>query len=371
MTIAADYVVVGSGITGATVARQLHDAGREVLILERRAMLGGNVADTVHEASGIRFNLWGPHYFRTSSPRIWEYATRFADFWPYQARVLTVIDGQLEFWPLQRKFIERIAGADWRPSFVGTPSNFEEACLSILPKEIYTKAIQSYSEKQWGQPCTALSASLCKRFDIRDGDTRLTPNASYQGIPRDSYTVWMANMLKGIPLRLAFDYCKRRKEVQARRRLIFTGPIDEYFGFELGRLAYRSQRRKHVYHADRDLVLPAAQVNSPQHENGSHIRSLEWKQMMPPDMPTYGTIVTTETPYTPDDPDCYEYPMPDEENTRLYQEYRKLAGGQPGVIFCGRLGKYQYADMDQSIASALVIADKLLGRGCPCVLCRC
>lgn len=361
MTIAADYVVVGSGLTGSVVARQLADAGREVVVLERRQGLGGNVVDAIHAPSGIRFNLWGPHYFRTSSDRIWAYATRFADFFPYEARVVASIDGEIVPWPPQREYIERIAGKDWRPEFTHKPENLEQAALSLMPRVIYTKMVENYSFKQWGKPCRKLSASLCKRFDVRDGETRLTPNAKYQGIPRDGYTAWMTRMLEGIPIRLGFDYCTRREEVQARRRLIFTGPIDEYFGFRLGRLAYRSQRRWNYYRRSDKLILPAAQVNNPQREGGPHIRSIEWKQMMPPGMQTRGSLVTTETPYSPTNPDEYEYPFPDEENARLYGEYRKLAAKEPGVAFAGRLGKYQYADMDQSIAAALVIADKMLG----------
>lgn len=362
MTIRTDYAVIGSGLTGATIARQLHDAGREVVILERRPRLGGNVVDAVHAPSSIRWNCYGPHYFRCSSGRIWEYATRFGDFFPYEARVLSLIDGELVPWPPQREWIERIVGKNWLPGFVGRPKNFEEAALSMMPPKIYEKAVKLYNQKQWGKHPALLSASLCKRFDIRGGDTRLTPNAKYQGIPRDGYSAWMAKMLEGIPVHLGFDYCQRREEVQALRRLIFTGPIDEYFDFRLGKLGYRSQRRWNYYRRSDKLVLPAAQVNNPQHEGGEHIRSIEWKQMMPPEIETRGSLVTTETPYTPDDPDCYEYPIPDEENALLYQEYRKMAEQEAGVVFGGRLGSYRYLDMDQACGAALILADKLLGR---------
>ena len=358
--ISADYVVVGSGLTGSVVARLLADAGRDVVILERRERVGGNVADATHEPSGIRFSLYGPHYFRTSCPRIWEFATRFGAFHPYEARVLSSIDGELVPWPPQRWWIEKVAGKDWNLAFTGTPRNFEEACLSMMPKEAYFRAVKPYSEKQWGRPCTELSAALCKRFDIRDGDDRLTPNAKWQGIPRDGYSAWMANMLAGIDVRTGFDYLRRRDEVQARRQLVFTGPLDEYFDFRLGRLEYRAQERDHAWYTNREQMQPIAQVNNPQHERGRHIRTIEWKHLMPPGATANGTLVTRELPYTPTDPDAYEYPFPDEANDRLRAAYRELARVEERVTFAGRLGKGVYADMDQSIGAALKLAADFL-----------
>lgn len=359
--ISADVVVVGSGLTGATVARLLADAGREVVVLERRPQLGGNVADAVHKPSGIRYSLYGPHYFRTSSERVWEFATRFAAFHPYEARVRALVDREFVPWPPQRSYIERLAGKDWKPEFTGTPRNLEEAALSLMPRVVYEKMVKPYNEKQWGKPCTELSAALCKRFDIRDGDDRLTPNARWQGIPKGGYSAWLANMLVGIDVRTGFDYLRRRDEVQARRHLIFTGPIDEYFGFRLGRLEYRAQRREHQHiqlHSG-SVFQPAAQINNPQHEGGEHIRTIDWGWIMPERM--WGrALLTRETPYTPTDPDAYEYPFPDEANDRLRAAYRELARAEERVTFAGRLGRGAYLDMDQAIGAAMKLADSLL-----------
>src|SRR5580698_10522524 len=164
-----DYLVIGSGLTGAVIARLLADAGREVLVLERRAHLGGNVHDHTHP-SGIRIHTYGPHYFRTSSERIWEFATRFTPFYPYEAALLSRVDGELAQWPIAGGYIERRVGPNWKPDFQGIPANFEEAALAIMPRLIYEKFVKEYNEKQWGVSSRTLSVRLCGRFDIRNDD---------------------------------------------------------------------------------------------------------------------------------------------------------------------------------------------------------
>ena len=358
-----DYLIVGSGLTGATIARILADAGREVLVVERRRHLGGNVHDHVHE-SGIRIHTYGAHYFRTSSSRVWELATRFAPFYRYEACVLSLVDGRPESWPVQDSYLREHFGDDWRPDFDGKPCNFEEAALAILPRVAYEKFIKEYNEKQWGVNPRELSAGLRGRFDVRaDGDPRLSPGARHQGIPEPGYAEWVSRMLLGSPVLLNYDYLRRRDEILARRQLVFTGPIDEYFGFDLGRLPYRGQRREHLYRPSvGGFALPAAQVNNPQHSGGPHIRMFEWKQMMRPDLAARirGTVLTTETPFSPGDPGDYEYPVPDDAFTDLYWHYRRRVNTLEGLTVCGRLGEYRYYDMDQAIARAMVLAGRLM-----------
>lgn len=360
--IQADYVIVGSGLTGAVIARLLADAGRDVLVLERRSHLGGNVYDHLHP-SGVRIHTYGPHYFRTSSDRIWEFATRFAEFYRYEACVLTQVDGTLEHWPVTDSYIRSVAGPKWTPEFTGKPTNLEEAALALMPRIVYEKFVKEYNEKQWGKPARALSADLCKRFDIRTtDDPRLKPDARYQGIPTHGYANWMSAMLQGISVIRNYDYLLHRKEVHARSWLIYTGPIDEYFSFDMGRLAYRGQQRYHNYYPDRDFVQPVGQVNNPQHAGGPHIRTLEWKHMMPPQSRSTvrGTVLTREVPCTPIDPGAYEYPFPDDFNQQLYAAYRARADWLERVLICGRLGEYRYYDMDQAIARAMALAARLL-----------
>jgi UDP-galactopyranose mutase len=169
-------------------------------------------------------------------------------------------------------------------------------------------------------------------------------------------------MLDGIPVLLNVDYLRHRQEFTASHRTIFTGPIDEFFDFDRGRLAYRGQRREHEYLPDVDLAQPCGQVNNPDPAHGPHIRTLEWKHMMPAAVSSRirGTVLTREITVSPTNPNEYEYPFPDAANARLYREYRERAEATPGLLVCGRLGEYRYYDMDQAIARAQLLASRLL-----------
>jgi UDP-galactopyranose mutase len=355
-----DYLIVGSGLTGATIARTLADQGRDVLVLERRPHLGGNVHDQLHD-SGIRIHTYGPHYFRTSSERIWHYVRRFDDFYHFAAVLMSQVDGRLEHWPIQAEYIERTIGPQWRPEFYGPIKNFEEASLAMMPEAIYAKFVRGYTAKQWGVDPRSLSADLAGRFDVRrDGDTRLK-SSRYQGLPTAGYSELMHRMLDGIKLVGNVDYLKARSQFGARKLVVFTGPIDEYFGFDLGRLAYRGQRRRHEFLPRTAWHQPVPQVNYPD-PAVPHVRVLEWKHMMERRSVAgiNGTVLTWETPYSPTDPSAYEYPFPDEANRRLYRKYRERAETDPRLLVCGRLGEFRYFDMDQAIGRALTLAERIL-----------
>ncbi len=355
-----DYLVIGSGLTGATLARLLADQGRDVAVLERRATLGGNVQDLAHP-SGIRIHRYGPHYFRTGSEAIWSYVRRFAEFYPFEAVLMSEVDGRLEHWPIQQDYIDRLIGAGWNPGHKGQAGNFEEASLAQMPGAVYEKFVKHYTAKQWGVDPRRLSAALAGRFDVRkDGDTRLKASR-HQGIPRGGYSAFMQRMLDGIRVIPDTDYLAQRGEFSGRRMTFFTGPIDEYFGFDLGRLAYRGQRREHLYLPDTAWHQPVSQVNHPGAGNPA-IRTLEWKHMMEPERREQlpGTVITTETPFSPSDPEQYEYPFPDAANQALYQRYRARAEAIPRFLACGRLGEYSYYDMDQAIGRAMTLARRVL-----------
>jgi UDP-galactopyranose mutase len=356
----ADYVVVGSGLTGATIARTLADQGHDVIVIERRRQVGGNVHDYAHP-SGIRIHTYGPHYFRTSSDSIWGYVQRFAEFYPFAAVLMSEIDDRLEHWPIQEEYIMRSVGNGWQPSHHGPATNFEEASLTMMPAVVYQKFVKGYTTKQWGIDPHSLAADLAGRFDVRrDGDVRLK-TSRYQGIPSGGYSAFMERMLDGIRVAAGVDYLRHRGEFEARRTVFFTGPIDEYFGFDFGRLIYRAQRREHRFLPGVRWHQPVPQVNHPDLVVPT-IRTLEWKHMMEPDLreaPT-GTVITTETPYTPQDPGEYEYPFPDAANQSLYTRYRERADSIRGLVMCGRLGEYRYYDMDQAIGRALTLARRAL-----------
>jgi len=361
MLIKADYFIVGSGLTGATIARRLTDAGREVIVLERRAHVGGNVHDHAH-ASGIRIHTYGPHYFRTGSDELWEFVNRFTAFYPFEAVLKSWVDGRHENWPIAGSYIRRAVGEQWQPEFRGSPANFEEASLSLMPRLIYEKFVKGYSEKQWGVPARSLSAGLAKRFDVRLDDEPRLMRHTHQGLPAEGYAGLMRNMLRGIPVFIGMDYLLMRECFQARKRLIFTGPIDEFFGYKWGRLLYRGQQRTHEYLPEAHYAQPCCQVNNPDPATGPHIRTLEWKHMMPREFAARirGTVLTREVTVTPSDSDQYEYPFPNEANAKLYEHYRARADATPNLLICGRLGEYRYYDMDQAIARAMLLADRLL-----------
>jgi UDP-galactopyranose mutase len=360
-----DYLIVGAGLTGAVIARTLADAGREVLVLDRRSHLGGNVHDHTHP-SGIIVHTYGPHHFRTSSDRIWDYVNRFCPFFTYEHCVVSDVDGELPNWPIAGSYIKRVVGDGWKPEFTGSANNMEEAALSLMPRAIYEKFVKEYNEKQWGVPVRQLSPKLCQRFDVRhDDDPRFKPTAKYQGIPELGYAELTRRMFAGIPVLLNFDYLERKAEVLARKLVIFTGPIDSYFGYELGKLQYRGQQRTHTYLPDVDWKYPAGATNNPLHSGGPHVRTIEWKHWMKREWAEKirGTLLTSETPFSPTNPNDFEYPFPDDANARLYQEYRRRADALDGTLICGRLGEYRYYDMDQAIARAMSLADRLLHEG--------
>nr|MBA3915107.1 NAD(P)-binding protein [Terriglobales bacterium] len=195
----ADYVIVGSGLTGGTIARLLTEAGRDVVVLERRSHVGGNVHDHRHP-SGVRIHTYGPHYFRTNSDDLWEWVNRFGDFYKFEAVVKSLVDGEIENWPIAGSYIARTVGREWKPSFTGTATNFEEASLKMMPELVYRKFVKGYSEKQWGVKAHELAADLAKRFDVREDDEPRLMRHKYQGIPREGYAGFTQNLLKGIPV---------------------------------------------------------------------------------------------------------------------------------------------------------------------------
>jgi UDP-galactopyranose mutase len=356
-----DFLVVGSGLTGATIARALADAGREVLVLERRPHIGGNVHDHLH-SSGVRVHTYGPHYFRTNSEEIWRFVHRFSDFFPYQAVVQTLVDGRLEHWPVTAECIRRMVGNVRAPSSNAAPANFEEACLGMMPPQVYQKFVRGYTEKQWGTSAKNLSPKLASRFEVRLDDEVGFSRHRHQGIPRAGYCEFTRRLLEGIPVVLNCDFLAARRCFRARELLIFTGAIDEFFSYDLGRLEYRAQRREHIFLPNESSIQPCGQVNNPSPDAGTHIRTLEWKHMMPPEQSAgiAGTLITREHPFTPSHADRYEYPFPDQRNQTLYEAYRSRASALDRVMICGRLGEYRYFDMDQAIGRALRTSRKIL-----------
>jgi UDP-galactopyranose mutase len=343
----ADYIIVGSGITGATIARFLQDSGREVVVIERRNRVGGNVVDEIH-SSGIRYNLYGPHYFRTNSPALWDYVQRFSPFTPFEAVVKTMVDGKVQDWPVTQEMLGNFA-----PLPEGRGSNFEEEHLRRFPKGIYEKYIKAYTEKQWGIPASSLDAPRARPIEIRkDGDKRLNTK-KFQGIPEHGYSAWVESMLNGIEVFTDTDYLDNRNEIVAKKHLVYTGPIDAFFDYAHGKLPSRSQQRQ-TFLCDANYILPACQLNYPS-PTLEFIRLIEWKRIWP--MASDKTLITAETPIDGGD----EYPLPTREARELYARYRYAADALENITIAGRCGEYRYYDMDQAIARGLTIAMEIIG----------
>ncbi len=314
-------------------------------------------------AGGIRIHKYGPHYFRCSVPRIWEYVNRFDSFYSYEAVVKSTVDERLEDWPVNRTYLERAGLTRWQPGHSRPAANFEEACLQKMPQLVYDKFVKGYTEKQWGVKAVSLSPALADRVELRrNGDPRLTPGRRFQGLPERGYSRLLQRMLEGIPQVLNCDYLHNRRRIRYRRWLIYTGPIDDYFAGCYGRLTYRGQQRRHYYFPDIECYQPSVQINNPDPAAGPHIRTIEWKHLASPEQVRgmRGTLITRETPFTPTVADNYEYPFPDVLNRDRYDRYRKLADRITGVLICGRLGEYRYYDMDQAIARAMKLTQTKL-----------
>ena len=358
--IKKDFVIVGSGPTGSTIARILTDHNQDVIILDRRDHFGGNVFDYRHE-SGIKIHKYGPHYFRCGSEKIWNFLNRFTTFYDWSARLLSKVNSEYLNWPVNQDYIEKIVGKKWE-IFKGEPMNFEEACLTKMPWQLYELFIKGYTEKQWGVKATELDKELAVRITINKSNVNsLTPNHKWNALPRYGYTEMMQNMIDGIPLELELDYLLNKEKVIANKMLIFTGPIDEFFGNKYGKLKYRGQNRRIEYLESVDQYQPSIQVNYP-NANEPRIRTIEWKHLMHPDEKSKvkGTVLTHETPFTPENANQYEYPFPDKINKDLYEQYKAEANKLNNVLICGRLGEYRYYDMDQAVGRAMKLAEEIL-----------
>jgi len=346
-------------LTGATIARLAREAGHSVTVVERRKAVGGNVRDERH-SSGVVFHPFGPHFFRTSSERIWRFVTGITPFRPFAAEVMTMVDGAPEHWPVTREYLDRRLGVGWTAPFTGNPANFEEACLAMMPRLVYEKFVRGYTEKQWGAPAASLDAALAGRFEVRmTGDRRLKTSTN-QGLPSIGYSAFMEALLGDIEILRGVDYLQHRPALASRRLTVFTGPIDEFFGFDLGRLQYRAQRREHIWFEKIDCRHATVATNFPDPAAGAFIREIEWKHMMPADEARTipGSLITREYPTSPNDPDQFEYPFPSAANHALFDRYAERAQALPDMLFCGRLGEYRYYDMDQAIGRAMTLFER-------------
>ncbi|MBO6113056.1 MAG: UDP-galactopyranose mutase [Lachnospiraceae bacterium] len=366
-----DYVIVGAGVFGAVFARRAKDAGRSVLVLERRAHIAGNVY--TEETEGINVHRYGAHIFHTSYEHVWNFAGRFAEFNRYTNSPVARYKDELYNLPFNmntfhalwnvttpdeaRKKIARQV-EEVRSLGITEPKNLEEQALLLGGYDIYEKLVKGYTEKQWGKRATELPAFIIKRLPFRFTYDNNYFNDRYQGIPIGGYTAMAERMLDGIEVRCNTDYLKDRDNPDYKGAvIIFTGMIDEYFDCCLGALEYRSLEFKTEI-KDTDNYQGNAVVNYTEYEI-PYTRVIEHRHFEPENERASKdkTVVTYEYPAEWKAGKEPYYPVNDEKNNSLYERYRELAAKESKVIFGGRLGQYKYYDMDDTINAALKLAD--------------
>ncbi len=368
-----DYLIVGAGLFGAVCARQLTDAGKKVLVIDKRDHVAGNVY--TKQVEGIHVHVYGAHIFHTNDERVWQYVQRFAVFNRFTNSPVANYHGELYSLPFNMYTFNRMWGVvtpaeaaakieeQRKAAGIGKPQNLEEQAISLIGTDLYEKLVKGYTQKQWGRPCTELPAFIIKRLPVRLTFDNNYFNALYQGIPVGGYTRMVENMLEGVEVRLSTDYLAQKEALDAlARHVIYTGPIDAYFGHCLGNLSYRSVRFE-----TETLDIPNFQGNAAVNYTDAEtpwtrIIEHKWfefgKDEQGNDLPK--TVISREysSEWKPGDEPYY--PVNDEKNSALYAQYRKLAEGEKSVTFGGRLGEYKYYDMDQVIAAALDAAQRLL-----------
>ncbi len=367
-----DYLIVGAGLYGATAARQLTDAGKTVLVIDKRNHIAGNVY--TEKVEGIHFHKYGAHIFHTNNAEVWNYVQRFAPFNRFTNSPVANYKGELFSLPFNMYTFNKMWGvvtpeeaalkiAEQRKEITNRPQNLEEQAISLVGRDIYEKLIKGYTEKQWGRDCKNLPAFIIKRLPVRLTFDNNYFDALYQGIPVGGYTKMVENMLSGIEVRLGVDFLEHKDEVMAQvRKVIYTGSIDAFYRFSLGTLEYRSVRFENEI-----LDIPNFQGNAAVNYTD---RETPWTRIIEHKWFEFGkdengndlpkTIISKEYSSEWKSGDEPYYPINDEKNGVLYAKYRVLAEQEKDVVFGGRLGEYKYYDMDQVIAAALQKSREML-----------
>lgn len=365
-----DYLIVGAGLYGAIFAHEMKARGKKVLVIDRRAHIAGNVY--TEKIEDIHVHQYGAHIFHTSNKKVWNYITQFAEFNRFTNSPVANYKGKLYSLPFNMYTFNQMWGVvtpeeasaeieRQRREITGEPKNLEEQAISLVGRDIYEKLIKGYTEKQWGRDCRELPAFIIRRLPVRLTFDNNYFNALYQGIPVGGYTKMVANLLEGIEVRLNTDYLEHKDELDAlAQKVVYTGAIDAYFGYQLGHLEYRSVRFETEL-LDQPNFQGNAAVNYTDRETPwTRIIEHKWFEFGRDDegreLPK--TIISREysSEWKPGDEPYY--PVNDEKNGELYARYKERAQGEKKVIFGGRLGEYKYYDMDAVIGAALERAEK-------------
>jgi UDP-galactopyranose mutase len=363
-----DFIIIGAGLFGSTFAREMENSGKSCLIIEKRNHIAGNTY--TKKCKGIDVHTYGPHIFHTNSQRVWDYVNQFSEFNNYRHKVKSCYNESLYSFPLNLNTLEELWGVSNDLELVQrfeaqknrehqVWDNLEEFAISEVGEEIYKKFIYGYTKKQWGKNPRDLPASIIARIPVRTNRNDDYHNAVYSGIPKSGYTEMVKNIIGDIECILEIDYLKERDYWDSRaKRIVFTGPIDEFFNYKYGELEWRSLKFEHVT-KNYTKHQPVAQVNYPQ-DNTEYTRIVEHKHFTPElfEVNKEQTVITYEYPQKYKMGLEKYYPINDSINNGLYQRYKKLIN-KDKYIFGGRLATYKYYDMDQVIASAISLANKL------------
>ena len=368
-----DYLIVGSGLYGAVFAHEARKAGKSVLVIDKRPNIAGNVY--TEEIEKIHVHKYGAHIFHTNNKKVWNYITQFAEFNRFTNSPVANYKGELYSLPFNMYTFNKMWGVvtpeeakakieEQRKEITKKPENLEEQAISLVGRDIYEKLIKGYTEKQWGRDCRELPTFIIKRLPVRLTFDNNYFNALYQGIPVGGYTKMVENLLDGIEVRLNTEYLENKEALDAlAEKVIYTGPIDAYFGYELGTLEYRSVRFETEL-LDQENYQGNAAVNYTDRQTPwTRIIEHKWfefgKDSEGNDIPK--TVISREYSSEWKLGDEPYYPVNDEKNGALYARYKKMAEKEEKVIFGGRLGEYKYYDMDAVIASSLELCEKELG----------
>lgn len=357
-----DYLVVGAGLYGAVFAQQKKEQGFRCLVVDRRNHIAGNIYS--EKVEGIEVHRYGPHIFHTADKKVWSYVNRFADFNHFIYSPVANFRGELYNLPFNMNTFVRMWGIrtpkeahemicrQVAEAGILSPKNLEEQAISQVGTDIYEKLVKGYTQKQWGRPCRELPASIIKRLPVRMTFDNNYFNHPYQGIPKEGYTEMVRRMLDGIEVRLGVDFLEHKRELaKLAGKIVYTGPIDTYFGSRFGKLEYRSLRFETEV-----MEIPNYQGVAGMNftdEAVPYTRIVEHKHFTFGEGNPQKTVVTKEypKPWAPGTEPYY--PVGDDVNHALYQKYKSLADKEENLKFGGRLGTYRYMDMDQTVAQAM------------------
>jgi len=370
MSAQYDTLVVGAGYAGSIMAERLtSQLGQRVLVVDRRDHVAGNAYDYVDE-HGVLVHRYGPHIFHTNAGVVVDYLSRFTEWRPYEHRVLARVGEQLLPMPINRTTINELYGLDLRTEEdveafyaerrepVELLKTSEDAVVAKVGRELYELFFRGYTRKQWERDPSELHASVCARIPIRTNTDDRYFTDKFQNMPRDGYTKMFERILDGIDVRLSTSYEDVRDEV-AFDHLVWTGPVDEFFGHRFGKLPYRSLEfeLRNEPTPEGDYLQPVTSINEPRFET-PYTRTTEFRQMTGQERHPSSTVAV-EFPRSEGDP---YYPVPTDEARELYKRYEQLANARDDVTFVGRLARYQYLNMDQVVGQALATYERLASR---------